>query len=184
MTSSEDRHEATLATYAEICKSYHAIDDFRMKLLGLLPLASLVGVFLLDNSKVVAHVAKGTGNELVGFAAIFAAMLTLALFLYEVRGIQRSHNLITEGKHLEELLGIGHGQFHVCEEEHKNSSLRALNAKLIACLIYSLVFAGWFFITLRFGFGVQAGTCVVWTSVSGLVIAAITCFFVRKLTPS
>jgi len=186
MTSHEDQHAATLATYAEICKSYHAIDDFRMKLLGLLPLASLVGVFLLDSSKVLARVAesKEAGNELVGFAAIFAAMLTLALFLYEVRGIQRSHNLITEGKHLEELLGIRHGQFHVCEEEHKNSSLRALNAKLIACLIYSLVFAGWFFITLRFGFGVQAGTCVVWTSVSGLVIGAITYFFVRKLTPS
>ena len=39
---------AFLAAYSEVCKSYHAIDDFRMKLLGALPLASLVGIFLLD----------------------------------------------------------------------------------------------------------------------------------------
>jgi hypothetical protein len=32
--------EARLAGYQEICKSYHAIDDFRMKRLGSLPLAS------------------------------------------------------------------------------------------------------------------------------------------------
>ena len=41
--SSADQ-SAALAAYTEICKSYHAIDEFRMKLLGLLPLASLVGV--------------------------------------------------------------------------------------------------------------------------------------------
>jgi len=175
---------AMLAAYAEICKSYHAIDDFRMKLLGLLPLASLVGVFLIDKDKLLASSTKtGAGSELVGFAAIFAAMLTLALFLYEVRGIQRCHNLITEGKHLEELLGIGHGQFHVCEEEHEHSSLRALNAKFVACIIYSLVFAGWCFITLRFGFGEETRTCVLWATGTGLVIAAITYSLVRKLTP-
>jgi hypothetical protein len=85
-----------------------------MKLLGLLPLASLVSVLLIGKSDLLATLAEGRGNELLSFAAIFAAMLTLALFGYEVRGIQRTHNLITEGKHLEEILGIGHGQFHVC----------------------------------------------------------------------
>jgi hypothetical protein len=192
ITSPEERgpdsgnQAAVLAAYAEISKSYHAIDDFRMKLLSLLPLASLVGVFLIDKNALLAGPA-GTGavaNELVGFAAIFAAMLTLALFGYEVRGIQRCHNLITEGKHLEELLGIGHGQFHICEEEHAGSSLRALNAKFIACVVYSLVFAGWLFIALRFGLGEETRTCVLWATGTGLVIAAITYLSVRKLTSS
>ena len=175
---------AGLAAYTEICKSYHAIDEFRMKLLGLLPLASLVGVFLIDKNTLISS-TSGSGNtvsELVGFAAIFAAMLTLALFGYEVRGIQRCHNLITEGKHLEELLGIGHGQFHICQEEHEHPSLRALNAKFIACIIYSLVFSGWCFMALRFGFGYRTATCVLWAAGTGIAIAAVTYLIVRKLT--
>jgi hypothetical protein len=182
---SDHKQKAMLAAYAEICKSYHAIDAFRMKLLGLLPLASLVGVFLIDRDKLVAGAAQ-TGappSELIGFASIFAAMLTLALFLYEVRGIRRSHNLIIEGEHIEIWLGIRHGQFHVCLGEHKHSSLKALNAKLISCIIYSLVFAGWFFITLRFGFGRETRTCALWATSAGSAIAIVTFLLVRKLTP-
>lgn len=178
-----DKERAYLAAYSEICKSYHAIDDFRMKLLGLLPLASIVAVAFLDTSKILATAPHDRSSELISFAAIFAAMLTLALFGYEVRGIQRSHNLITEGKHLEQLLGVSHGQFHVCEEEHASSPLRALNAKLMACVIYSLVFSGWLFIAMRFGMGWEAGTCVLSASVAGLAFAALMYFLVRRLTP-
>src|SRR5438552_11378970 len=89
----EEQTTILLAAYSEICKSYHAIDDFRTKLLGFLPLSSLAGVFLLDTSK--------ASHELFGFAAIFAASLTLALFGYEVRGMQRTHLLVREGSHLE-----------------------------------------------------------------------------------
>jgi len=181
-----DNQQALLVAYSEVSKSYHAIDEFRMKLLGFLPLASLVGVFLIDKDKLLAAsaVPGSGGNELLGFAAIFAAMLTLALFGYEVRGIRRCHNLITEGKHLEEELGIGHGQFHVCEEEHQNAEtfLQPLNAKLIACFVYSLVFAGWFFIALRFGFAQTASTCVMSATAIGVVIASISYALVRKLT--
>ena len=173
---------ALLAAYGEVCKSYHAIDDFRMKLLGLLPLASIVAVTFIDTNKVLAATPSPQGNELIGFAAIFAAMLTLALFGYEVRGIQRCHNLITEGKHLEQLLRIGHGQFHVCEEEHANAPLRALNAKLIACTIYSLVFAGWLFVGMRFGFGWDSGTCAISAATAGCAFAGLMYFLVRKLT--
>lgn len=176
-----------LAAYAEVCRSYHAIDEFRMKLLGLLPLASLVAVFMVDRSALVAGELSGggAGRELLGFAAIFAAMLTLALFGYEVRGIQRCHNLITEGKHIEEVLGIGHGQFHVCTEEHENPSMitRALNAKLIACFIYSLVFAGWLFLALRV-FGLTAFTCAVSAIIIGVAVAVVMYAGVRRLTPS
>jgi hypothetical protein len=46
------------------------------------------------------------------------------------------------------------------------------------------VFAGWFFLALRVGFGIHAGTCVIWTTVTGLAIAALTYLAVRKLTPA
>jgi hypothetical protein len=182
---------AILATYAEVCKSYHAIDDFRMKLLSLLPFASLLGLFLLDKGFLYDAAAKGatTGagaaREMVGFAALFPALLTLALFLYEIRGIQRTHNLITEGKHLEGmLLHISHGHFHICEEEHEAAALRGLNAKFIACLIYSLVFSGWLFIMLRFGLQHETRTCAVWAVGVGFVITGMTYWIVRKLTPA
>lgn len=185
-TTSVSRTQAMLAAYSEVCRSYHAIDEFRMKLLGLLPLASLIGVFLLDRNKILADPTQiaANGSELIGFASIFAAMLTLALFGYEIRGIMRCHNLITEGKHIEKQLGIGHGQFHVCEEEHENPSIitRALNAKLVACLIYSLVFAGWFFIALRFGFGIEMAKCYKLAAALGLIFATATFLSVRKLT--
>ena len=177
-------HSAMLAAYAEICKSYHAIDEFRMKLLGLLPLASIIGLVLVGRDHLIGDQASAIGSELVGFVAIFAGMLTLALFGYELRGIQRTHSLITEGKHVEEILGIRHGQFHICEEEHKRSPLRGLNAKFVACVVYSMVFVAWVFIALRFSFGIETMTCVLWTIGAGVVIAIITSIVVWKLTPS
>jgi hypothetical protein len=176
--------DALLAAYSEVCKSYHAIDEFRMKLLGLLPLASLIGLALLNADHLVASEATASSKELVGFAAIFASALTLALFSYEMRGIRRCHNLITEGKHLEEALGIGHGQFHVCVEEHSNYSgfFDVLNAKLTACAIYSIVFAGWLFIGLRFGFGLETYTCCVYALGVGIVLTLITYIPVRNWT--
>jgi hypothetical protein len=38
---------ALTSAYAEVCRSYERIDDFRAKLLGFLPLVSGVGLFLL-----------------------------------------------------------------------------------------------------------------------------------------
>jgi hypothetical protein len=181
----EIRKMALLAAYGEVSKSHHAIDDFRMKLLGYLPLASLVGVFLLDVDNLIAREpANSVSSELIGFAAMFALSLTLALFSYEIRGIRRCHNLIVEGQHIEDQLGIGHGQFHVCAEEHKDPSAvaKVLNAKLAACTIYSLVFAGWLFIALRFGFGIGTLTCSVCAVVVGLLITLATFLAVRKLT--
>jgi hypothetical protein len=176
---------ALLAAYEEICRSYHAIDEFRMKLLGLLPLASLVAVFLVDKNGVLGGTQPGEAQrDLIGFAAIFAAMLTLALFGYELRGIQRCHNLIEEGVHVEELLGIGHGQFHVCAEEHADPTrvTRVLNAKLGACVIYSLVFSGWLFMGLRFGAGLHTGTCAASAAVLGALAAFVAYRGVAKMT--
>lgn len=182
--AAEPSDRALLAAYEELCRSYHAIDDFRMKLLGFLPLASLVGVFLLKADALVAAQATSVSKELIAFGAIFAALLTVALFSYELRGIRRCHNLIREGLHLEQQLGIGHGQFHVCTMEHSDQSriTSALNAKFAACTIYSLVFAAWLFLALRFGFEVHTWTCALWAVLVGSILAGITYFAVRRFT--
>jgi hypothetical protein len=42
------RTKRLLAAYTEVCRSYQAVDDFRAKLLGILPIASLAGILLVD----------------------------------------------------------------------------------------------------------------------------------------
>jgi hypothetical protein len=182
-----DPHEykALLTVYTEICKSYQAVDDFRTKLLGFLPLTSLVGIFIL-NPDSMPTLEKILSKELLGFASIFAALLTLALFGYEVRGIRRSDHLITEGMHLEQQLGITHGQFHVCETEHSDAkrSSRVFNSKFLACVIYSVVFAAWLFLALRLGWGFTTLTCYKYATLAGLLLALGVSQLVSNLIPA
>ena len=195
-------NSALLTVYTEICKSYQAVDDFRTKLLGFLPLTSLVGIFILspDSTPPVQNILS---NELLGFAAIFAALLTLALFGYEVRGIRRSDDLIKAGKKIEEKLGI-YGQFHVCREEYLGAPnlsemqrpserrklsgirkwIRAVNSKSLACIIYSVVFAAWLFLALRVGWGLTTFTCYTYAIIAGLVLATIVYLMVADLIPA
>ena len=179
--------EALLGVYEEICKSYHALDDFRMKLLGLLPLTSLVGIFGLSNDSLFSQ-ATPISRQLIAFIGIFAAAFTLALFIYEIRGILRCHDLIQRGIDIESQLNI-RGQFFVCVEAHKckrssrwvERTRSSLDAKLAACVIYSTVFAAWFFTVLRFGFDREIYGCAFSALAIGLLIGVSTFLLVRKL---
>ena len=182
----EANTESLMKAYEEICKSYHSIDEFRTRLLGFLPLSSLVGIFLLDPAKMISATVMPL-NELFGFASLFAALLTLALFGYEIRGMRRTHTLITEGFHLEQQLGIKHGQFHICAEQKcpdeldDNLVVKFFNSKLIACFIYSTVFVAWLFISLRLGAGLNTLTCAISASITGILVGLLVFLGVRKL---
>jgi hypothetical protein len=179
--------EALLGAYEEICKSYHAIDDFRMKLLGLLPLASLLGIFGLSNESLFAP-NEPMSRELITFIGIFAAAFTLALFIYEIRGILRCNDLIQRGRGIESLLKIK-GQFFVCVEEYEckrskrwiERTISFFDAKLAACVIYSTVFAAWLFMVLRFGFNGSIFGCAFSALGIGLLIGGSTFLLVKKL---
>jgi hypothetical protein len=66
--------------YPEVCRSHAGIADFRARLLALLPLASGGGVFLLLNSTAAGPTLTAAG--------VFGFVVTLGLFLYELRGIE------------------------------------------------------------------------------------------------
>ncbi|WP_346291961.1 hypothetical protein [Sphaerothrix gracilis] len=176
---------ALLHTYEEICKSYHAIDDFRTKLLGLLPLSSLLGIFLLGEENLISDINRSS-PELIAFISLFAATFTLALFIYEIRGTLRCNNLIKRGEEIEALLKVK-GQFYVCREEHCNKQTSTnrianiFNAKLAACLMYSSVFAAWIFMGLRLGFEIHVYGCVITALVAGLTLGIITYQIVKRL---
>lgn len=183
--------DALIAAYQEICKSYHAIDDFRMKLLGLLPFTSLAAILLVNKDALPSSITAA-GSELFGFAAVFAAAFTLTLFVYEVRGILRCDGLIRKGKEIEDRLGI-QGQFWQCEEETKAEGeprsrffriAKAFNATVAACLVYSFVFSAWVFLALRYGYGLKFFGCAATAVVLGALIGIGAYSVVRRAVPA
>lgn len=165
-----------LAVYGEVCTSYHAIDDFRTKLLGILPITSIAGILALGHESLI-ETSIGSSQRLIGFASFFGAAFTLALFLFEIRGIIRCHHLITRGEDLEQRLQV-RGQFFVCAFSHRrvvDSGLeRFFNAKVAASAMYSLVFAAWFFLALKFTFGFALIGCgLTAVSIGGLLALAV-----------
>src|SRR5947209_20599431 len=109
-----DQDDNLRAAYQELCTSYRAIDDFRAKLLGFLPLATGTGIFLLlCNFKDVSKLdfcTPETKSFLVGVGA-FGFFITLGLFFYEIYGIQKCGALIEAGRRLEGALRLDNGQF-------------------------------------------------------------------------
>lgn len=184
--------ESVRAVYQQVCDSYHAIDEFRMKLLGLLPLTSIVGLLVIEKGT-LSTVSNAVRNDLIAYVSFFAAAFTLALFIYEIRGIRRSHRLVHRGRDLESALHIP-GQFAVCIDEatfdanpgrDRRKAGNAFNAKVAACVMYSLVFAAWVFMALRYGLALDDRTCGLWAIAFGTIVGMGTyLFLVRRLIPA
>jgi hypothetical protein len=137
------------AFYERVCESYHAIDDFRMKLLGLLPVATGTGVFLLLNGK-AELIGSGNTDVKKALAAIgtFGFIFTLGLFAYELFGIKKCHYLIVAGKALEARLGI-QGQFSTRPAEMAGF----IAEPFASSVIYPACLAAWLFLALVFPSG-------------------------------
>lgn len=176
----DGRTTQLIAAYTEVCNSYHAVDEFRTKLLGILPIASLAGIFLVSDETVML---AGEPQPLIGFGSFFAAAFTLGLFLFEIRGILRCHHLVEKGKALEQALEV-RGQFYVCAAQHEatndSGAERFFNAKVAASAIYSLVFAAWLFMALRFTFGLHLVGCGLTATLLGGLLAIGTHAIVSK----
>ena len=128
--------------YEQLCQSYRAIDEFRAKLLGFLPLASAGGAFLLLNDPQKIKLAKPFLEPL----GLFGFVVTLGLFFYELYGIRKCHALINAGKKLECYLGITDGQFI----RRPRNLVYVINEPFAAGMIYPAVLAGWIFLALVF----------------------------------
>src|ERR687898_465275 len=137
MSDSQDENLKT--TYEQLCYSYRAIDDFRAKLLGFLPLASGTGIFLLipDNSK------SPLNTYLVQVGA-FGFLITLGLFFYEIYGIRKCDALIKAGQKIEDQMRI-RGQF----QGRPPGVAGFINEPFAAGVIYPAVLAAWTFLALQ-----------------------------------
>jgi hypothetical protein len=132
--------------YDQLCTSYRAIDDFRAKLLGFLPLATGTGIFLLvdrlQNPQDIQVETKG----LLAAVGLFGALITLGLFSYEIYGITKCAALINAGKQIEILLHLDNGQF----TRRPQNVAYVINEPFAAGIIYPTVLAAWTFFTLAF----------------------------------
>ena len=124
------------------CRAYERIDDFRAKLLGFLPLVSGTGLLLLLGHTGLDGRAQDNW-ELLTFAGLFGAIVTLGLLLYEQRGIQQCIRLTTIGKALESKLRV-HGRF----SRWPHSLRRFINEPAASGFIYSSVIASWVFVAI------------------------------------
>jgi hypothetical protein len=134
--------------YEQLCNSYRAIDDFRSKLLGFLPLVTGGGVLVL------AGQALDKGKEFFLPAGLFGVAVTAGLLAYELFGIKKCHALLIAGEDLEREMdlpvdrttGKPAGQFL----RRPNHLLGIVNEPFAAATIYPAVLAAWIYVALFF----------------------------------
>lgn len=141
---SSDSDTLRQALYERVCESYHAVDDFRMKLLGLLPVATGTGVFLLLNGNAeLLGKDDGRVNDALLAIGVFGFLFTCGLFAYELFGIKKCHYLIVAGKRLEVEMGMP-GQFRSRPRELAGF----INEPYASAIIYPASMAAWAFLAL------------------------------------
>jgi hypothetical protein len=188
-SSSEVQPSFITTAYSELCRSYQGLREFRMKLLGFLPIASVVGLVALGKA-LPSSPQPELRPEVVGYIGIFSAIFTLALFGYEVRSLLMCHDYSRTGANLEAAMGI-HGQFARCDENRdfmcyqgvvRRPLARLINDKVTSSLVYSFVFSSWFFVGLKWTFGLETEQCVRWAVAIGATVAAAALLFLTLLT--
>jgi predicted enzyme related to lactoylglutathione lyase len=140
MGGREPEPESLRRAYEEVCRSYHEISGFRAKLLGFLPLASGAGVILL-----LQQGETEDSRDFLGPIGMFGAVVTVALFLYELRGIQRCHTLEGQASALERRLALGsqEGQF-MGQPERKGEGF--VGPPGAAGIVYIAVVFAWMYV--------------------------------------
>jgi len=139
-------NQDSIKVYDQLCQSYRAIDDFRAKLLGFLPLASAGGAFLLLNEVLVNPEKSKVAKPFLEPLGLFGFVVTLGLFFYEIYGIRKCHALIEAGKQIECSMGINDGQFM----RRPRNVLYIINEVFATGVIYPAVLASWMFLALAF----------------------------------
>lgn len=104
-SDSDRREKALQLAYQRAADSYEAITEFRGKLLGLLPLATGISAFLLLERQ-GKNFKSGGSLWPLGAIGLLGFVVTVGLFAYELRGMQRCHRLERQACTLEERLGL------------------------------------------------------------------------------
>jgi hypothetical protein len=142
--------DMVMSAYREICENYRAIDDFRAKLLALLPIVSAGGIFFLIQKDL------NLSLEYLLPIGIFGVVVTAGLYAYELHGIRKCSQLIKLGQHIEDdkkfcgpftnRPGGVELPFRKKEKKDKNEKRSRINELLAARIIYPAVMAAWMYV--------------------------------------
>ena len=133
-----DADDNLRTAYEQVCTSFHAIDDFRAKLLGFLPLVTGGGLVLLTGRP------DAVRQEFFGPVGLFGVLVTIGLLAYELNGMKRCRELILDGEALEDVMSLPRGQF-LTRAAHPPS---VISKPFAAAWIYPSVLAAWTYLAL------------------------------------
>lgn len=139
---SPDEMSNLRTAYEQVCSGYRAIDNFRATLLGLLPLASGAGIFLLLDDALGSNENPAISSRFLLPIGAFGFTVTLGLYFYELRGIQYCIHLIRTGQNLKQKLGVS-GWFSTRPRRYVAGFVSEVPA---SHLIYAAVLAAWTFV--------------------------------------
>lgn len=167
--------------YTQVCESYRSIDDFRMKLLGLLPVATGAGVLALLSSGKVDLGATGSELEqiqqVLAAVAIFGVAITLGLFAYELHGIVKCGRLIKIGARIERDMGPS-GRFFGQFETRPHRVVGLIDVPFASSVVYPAAVAVWVFVGLV---SLSGWTAVAASAGTLIVLAASAVLACRRL---
>ena len=142
-TGTPPREELLLALYKEICSSWRLLTDVRFKLLGLIPIISIVILLMLLGRAP----AEASPIARIGIA-IFGLLVTIGLYIYDQRNSELYNDLISRGRKIEEELGVDTGQFL----GRREPSRPLINHSNATNLIYGASLVAWLFAILGISF--------------------------------
>jgi hypothetical protein len=129
--------ESTRLSYQETCRQHAAISDFRVRLLVLLTLATGAGILFL--------LGRSADTRFFGAIGLYGLAVSGGLFLYELRGIQRSTTLREQAAALEQALGVPAGQAQF--RDRPNAALRGfVGAEGASWVVYLAIMAAWAYV--------------------------------------
>jgi hypothetical protein len=145
-TDGSDNSDNVRTAYEQLCISYHAIDDFRAKLLGFLPLVTGGGLILLTGP------AGELREDFFAPVGLLGIAVTAGLLAYELFGIKKCHALLKAGRELECKLNLPREQDATMQDEpvpagqflrRPKHLLGLVNEPFAAAAIYPAVLAAW-----------------------------------------
>jgi hypothetical protein len=166
--SAQDTPRITL--YQEVCNNYRTIDDYRTKLLGFLPLVSGAGIYFLLNNSVTSLSGNSQTTAFSQFLlpiGIVGAIITLGIYIYDLRAIQIKVSLVKTGRDIEDLLGIN-GQF----KRRPHTRFGVINDLGGSSLVYTALIAGWLFLGLILTSPLAAWIVSIGLFLIGVVVVA------------
>jgi Na+/proline symporter len=163
--------------YDQLSTAYHAVDDFRARLIGLLPLASGVAfIGLLDPTKTNALTSHLREIGLLGM------VITFGLLIYELKGIKKCTDFIFSGEAMEQVLLKGTSLTGKFTELTKSAPKfwKFATEPVASAIVYATVMAGWTFVASSsehmekdklIRVGVVWPSIIVWVVIFAIVIA-------------